>query len=306
MIISASRRTDIPAFFGEWFMKRINEGYFYRVNPFNTKQVSAFRLSPEDVEVIVFWTKNPGPFIKYLDKLEQKGYRYYFTFTLNHYPKEFEPNLPAIGHRMTTFRNLSSRIGKDKVIWRYDPIIVSNLTPIAYHIENINMIAQMLNGYTERLVISFLDFYQKVEKRLKKIREDQHVIFKDITEERFAKELIYLCGEIKKIGDRNGMKVFTCSEKMNLNEVGILHGSCIDGDFIQKAFGLDFHYKKDKNQRRECGCIESIDLGFYNTCRFDCKYCYANQSAAAVDRTLQRHILTNPALIGNFEKGFLQ
>jgi len=124
MIISASRRTDIPAFYADWFMTRIREGFFHRVNPFNSKQVSAFSLKPEHLDAICFWTKNPKPLLQHLDELDQQGYNYYFQFTLNPYNKTFEPHVPALEERIATFKELAGRIGSERVVWRYDPIIL--------------------------------------------------------------------------------------------------------------------------------------------------------------------------------------
>ncbi|MFV9510939.1 DUF1848 domain-containing protein [Tepidibacillus sp. LV47] len=297
MIISVSRRTDIPAFFGEWFMNRIKAGYFYSVNPFNPKQVKKISLKPEDVDVFVFWTKNPKPFIKYLEPLNKKGYQYYFQITLNDYPKVFEPNVPPVHERIETFQELSRKIGKNKVIWRYDPIIVSNITPIEYHLEKVEKIAGQLKGYTCRLTISFLDFYGKVDKRLRKLEERYGIVLKDITTEEYQKDIIHLSTHLSEIAKKNGMEIQTCAEKLNLDSWGIQHGSCIDDQFIQSVFQMDKKFKKDKNQRKECQCVASIDMGIYNTCRFQCSYCYANYSETSISNRLKKHHPSYPTLI---------
>lgn len=302
LIISASRRTDIPAFFGEWFMKRIEEGYFYRVNPFNTKQVSGFSLKPEDVDMIVFWTKNPRPFLKHLSTLDDKGYSYYFQFTLNDYPSEFEPNLPTLDNRVEVFKRLSEQIGSNRVIWRYDPIIISSLTPVEYHLQRIEALAQQLNSYTHRLVISFMDFYGKTENKIKKQPGLNDVSFTDITKPEYKEQLEGMAQQLSRIGHANGMQVETCAEAVELAHCGIQHGSCVDGELISGLLGRDIQAKKDKNQRGACQCVESVDVGVYNTCKFNCIYCYAVQSEEAVNKTLKHHDPDSPSLIYQYDQ----
>ncbi|GGG00761.1 DUF1848 domain-containing protein [Paenibacillus aceti] len=301
MIISASRRTDIPAFFGDWFMKRIEAGYFHRVNPFNTKQVSGFSLKPEDVDMIVFWTKNPRPFMRHLATLDAKGYNYYFQFTLNDYPSEFEPNLPTLDSRVEVFQKLSRQIGADRVIWRYDPIIISSLTPVEYHLQRIETLAQRLNSYTHRLVISFMDFYGKTENKIKKQPDLSEITFMDITKPEYETQLEEMARQLSRIGHANGMEVETCAEAVELAHCGIRHGSCIDGRLISNLLGREIGAHKDKNQRGACLCVESVDVGVYNTCRFNCMYCYAVQSEQAVEKTLLQHDPDSPSLIYRYD-----
>ena len=300
MIISASRRTDIPAFFGDWFMKRIEEGYFHRVNPFNPNQVSEISLKPDDVEGFVFWTKNPRPFLKHISILEAKGYGFYFQYTLNDYSTLLEPHLPSVEKRVNCFKELSSQIGSERVIWRYDPIIVSNLTPVSYHVEKLESLARQLQGYTVRLVISFMDFYGKTENKIKKLQQKESITFADISAPEHTGELERLVREISRIGAEYGMKVETCSEAMDLDHFGITHGSCIDARLISQL-GKNPSMKKDKNQRGSCLCVESVDVGVYNTCKFNCLYCYAVQSEQALNKTLQRHDPESASLIGQHD-----
>lgn len=276
MIISASRRTDIPAFFGEWFSNRIKEGYFYRINPYNPKQVKSFSLLPEDVDVFVFWTKNPRPFFKYLDLVEGMGFNYLFHYTLNDYPRIFEPGIPSVSQRLDNFKELSDRIGPKRIIWRYDPIILSTLTPLEYHVEKVTMLARELSGYTERMVISFLDFYGKTKKRLDRLSLTGGIRFNDWLAIENLESLDNLSAQIAAIAKDNGIQVFTCSEGIDLQKRGILPGSCIDGDLINETFGIRRRWKKDPSQRKNCHCVASVDMGVYDTCKFECVYCYAN------------------------------
>jgi DNA repair photolyase len=297
VIISASRRTDIPAFYSEWFMQRIKDGFFFRVNPFNSKMVKKFSLSIKDVDVIVFWTKNPKPLIKHLDDLNSKGYNYYFQFTLNDYPKIFEPNVPAIEDRIEIFQELSQKIGPRKVIWRYDPIILSSITPITYHLEKLEYISQKISGSTERIIISFLDFYGKVKNRIKKLGKDEKIEFMDLIEDDHRNDLYDLVKSIKSISIKAKLRTFTCAEIIDLDDIGIEHGSCIDIGLIRDLFNIHKLFHKDKSQRKECLCGESVDMGMYDTCRFQCNYCYANSNPKKIMNNLAKYNVNNPSLV---------
>lgn len=297
MIISASRRTDIPAFYTEWFLNRIKEQFFVRVNPFNHRE-TVISLKPAEVDFIVFWTKNPAPLMKYLETLDRSGYRYYFQYTLNDYPAVFEPRLPPPAARVDTFKKLSALIGAGRVIWRYDPIILSNITPVEYHIERFSHLASELAGYTARVVISFLDIYAKVAPKLERLKDQHGVVVRDITLEENRSALLELVRNIGDIARAKGLAVYTCSEKIELDQFGIHHGACIDASLAQKVFGLSLTVPKDKGQRRECLCAQSVDMGMYNTCKFACTYCYANQSLGAVMNNAGRHKVKSPMLIG--------
>jgi DNA repair photolyase len=301
LIISASRRTDIPAFFGEWFINRIKEGFIYTINPFNSKSVRAFSLLPEDVDAFVFWSKNPKPFLGHLDYLNSKDYNYYFQFTLNDYPLLFEPNIPPVEKRIETFKKLSEKIGYKRVIWRYDPIILSTITPVEYHLEKVSYIAEKLEGFTNRIIISFLDFYGKVKNRFNKILSKDGVEVSDLLDESRKSIMIYLSNQLKKLSAKHSMDIFTCSEYIELKELGIDHGSCIDGNLIKELFNINKIYSKDKRQRRECLCAESVDIGVYNTCKFQCSYCYANVSEKAIANNLQKHRLDSASLINYYK-----
>ena len=270
MIISASRRTDIPAFYSDWFMERLDAGYVDVSNPFNPAQVRRVSLRPEDVDAIVFWSKDPRPLMARLRELASRGYKYYFQFTVNDYPL-FEPNVPPLSHRLETFRALSDSIGPDRVIWRYDPIIVSSATPREYHLERIDRIATALAGRTNRLVISFLDFYAKTRRRL----SQEAATFRDIARPEYREELLGMARDIKGVSDANGLEVVSCAE-VDLDEAGIPHGACVDADLMRKLWGSQKPFTRVRNQRARCLCAVSVDIGAYNTCRHGCVYCYAS------------------------------
>jgi DNA repair photolyase len=299
MIISASRRTDIPAFYSEWFMNRIREGYLYNVNPFNAHQFKRIELGSDYVDAIVFWTKNPEPLIKHLDELDQRGYRYYFQYTLTGYGKDFESGVPIKEKSIDTFKKLSEKIGSQKMIWRYDPIILSDKTSIDFHENNVESIARQLSGYTGRIVISFLDIYKKIVRRLQYLEDEKNIHIEDINNKQEI--ILRLSKIIKDIAINNQYDVFSCAEAIDLSSVGIEHGKCIDCDFINAAFGCNLRFDKDKHQRAECGCVESVDIGMYNTCKHNCEYCYANSSKKVIANNCNLHDDNSPTLVGNVE-----
>jgi DNA repair photolyase len=297
-IISASRRTDIPAFFSDWFMNRIREGYFLRMNPFNANQVKRVSLAPADVDAVIFWSKNPRPLMAHLDELDSRGYRYYFQYTLNPYGPVFEPHVPGLDERLDTFRDLADRVGAKRVVWRCDPVILSSDTPVDRLLERIASLAEGLAGRTARLVFSFLDFYATVDTRLKELEKRHGIRLYDMAgADRHGEALRFAAG-LKRIGAEYGMEVLSCAEKTDLGGAGIGHGSCIDGELIRELFGIDTVFTRDRNQRRECLCVESVDTGMYSTCRFRCAYCYANATEKTVLANLARHDPKSDRLIG--------
>jgi DNA repair photolyase len=299
MIISASRRTDIPAFFSEWFMNRIREGYCCTVNPYNKNQISNISLKPESVNVIVFWTKNPEPLIKHLSELNEKGYKYYFQYTLTPYSKHFEPFTPIIEKKVETFIKLSEKIGKDKVIWRYDPIIFTSVTDYEFHYTNFIKLIDRLGDNTGRAVISIVDDYRGARGRLKELEKIGIKLNENAMADKRFKEMI---GSISSYAKGKGLEIFSCAEVVDLNDEGIKHGMCIDADYIKEVFNIDVNGNKDKGQRKECGCVESKDIGVYDTCPHRCKYCYANRSDALVLKNLKGHLVNSPSLLGWYEK----
>ena len=287
VIISASRSTDIPAFYSDWFIKHLDEGIVQWKNPFNNKIYDVYF---DKTRVIVFWTKNPAPIIKHLKYISNKNLNYYFQFTLNDYELErFEPGLPSLNERIETFQMLSSLIGKEKVIWRFDPLILSAKTDINALIEKISRVGDRLISFTDKLVISFVDImkYKKVLKNL--ISKSDYFNIQNIKDSEFTdKQKIEFAEKInksylswQKINSK--FSIATCAEEIALEEYGIKHNKCIDDELLIRLFEQDeslmefLGYKnKDKGQRKHCRCIVSKDIGMYNTCRHNCVYCYAN------------------------------
>ncbi|WP_442765777.1 DUF1848 family protein [Sulfurospirillum cavolei] len=293
MIISASRRTDIPAFYSEWFINRIREGYVLNKNPFNANQIKKIILTPYHVDAIVFWTRNPKPLMKYLDELDEKGFKYYFQYTITGYPRELEKHTPHPMKAIETFTELSEKIGKEKVIWRYDPIIFTEYTHFDEHVRLFEKISTHLESKTDKVVISFADPYKKILKKLESLK------YQDILENKNA--LYELAKTLSNIAKSKNMLIESCSEVIDLNFCNIQHGKCIDDELIEKLFNLNLNIDKDKNQRKECGCVQSVDIGMYNTCAHGCSYCYATYSNTTVEKNRVIHNPNSPFLAGNLE-----
>jgi len=223
-------------------------------------------------------------------------------FTLNPYGKEFEPNVPSLDQRIETFQRLAKKIGSKRVVWRYDPVILTSVTEVDWHLEKVESIAQQLESSTERLVFSFYDFYGKGRGRLHSALEDNGITLDDITRHESRPELDAIVKGFKATADRHHLDIFSCSEDFDLSANGIKHGACIDGKLIQQLFGGNPSEKKDKNQREACGCVESVDMGSYNTCQFRCSYCYANYNEGVIDKNRLKHDVNDPAMLGQHER----
>jgi hypothetical protein len=298
MIISASRRTDIPAFYATWLINRLRAGYCTVPNPFNRVQVSTVSLKPADVDVIVLWTRNAAPLLSHLEAIDDMGFRYYFQYTLVNYPRELDQNGPALEASLATFRRLSDQIGPDKVIWRYDPIVFTKVTDLDFHIVNYRRIAEALKGYAKRSVISIMDVYQKFQGRMKALEEQGFPVDRSLPGDRIDA----LMESISKTAAENGMEVFTCAEEKDLSRFGIRSGKCVDDEYIGKTFGLDVSHQKDPGQRKACGCVVSRDIGMYDTCLFGCQYCYATADFEQAKVNHANHDPQSPSLVGWVER----
>jgi DNA repair photolyase len=295
VIISASRSTDIPAFYSGWFIDRFKRGYLKWKNPFNgLYSYVAFK----NTRLIVFWSKNPKAMIKHLDYFDDQNINYYFQYTLNDYDKEkLEANVPSVEKRIETFIELSEKIGKEKVIWRFDPYILTNSSDVQELLKRTEYIGDKLYGHTEKLVFSFADInsYRKVENNLNR----QKVLYSEFSPETMNE----LAQGLMQLNKKWKYEVGTCAEKIDLAQYKIVHNKCVDDDLMIKLFhddrelmrvlgvkvnGPDLFNSgstiekgkslKDPGQRALCGCIISKDIGQYNTCPHGCVYCYANTS----------------------------
>lgn len=284
MIISASRRTDIPALYPQWFINRLLAKEVLVPNPYNRKKVQRVSLARDVVDMIVFWTKNPKPIIPYLRMIDMLEYPYYFEVTVTDYGKDMEPNLPSMEESIASFILLSEKIGKERVDFRFDPIILNDKYSAAYHLEKFDMMCDWLHKYTERCIFSFVDQYKGCS-----FLEPE------------AEEMIELAAKMAKIADKYDLPLFTCAEKLDLERYGIRHASCIDKNKIEELLGYKIDVKRDSGQRKECRCVESVDIGMYDTCIHGCKYCYANGLPENVMKKNKLHDWDSPILIGNLQ-----
>lgn len=291
MILSVSRRTDIPQYYSDWFFNRMKEGFLYVKNPMNSHQVSRIELSPDLVDLVVFWTKNPEPMMKRIDELGEIPY--YIQFTLTGYGRGMEPGLPDKRELIRIFRETAEMAGRNRMVWRYDPVLLNERYPAEYHFRAFEAIAEGICGCTDKVVISFLDCYGKTKRNMR-----------GIPLETPDTETMKRMGEtFVKTAERFGMRVESCAEAVDLSDVGIRHGSCIDPAMAEQILGVPIHVKKDKNQRPVCGCVESVETGAYDTCLCGCKYCYANDSEKAVKRRRAVYDADSPLLCGTVEEG---
>lgn len=289
MIINTGQRTDIPAFYAEWFANRLREGFVCVRNPYFPEQVSRYRLDPSVVDVIGFCTKNPAPMFPYMDLL--KAYGQYWFITITPYGKDIEPNVPDKHKLLDNFKILSENVGINAVVWRYDPIFLSDKYTERYHLHAFEQIAAELDGYTKTVVISFIDMYPKVRRNFPEVRE--------VTKE----QRLMIGKEMIKIAASHGMLLKTCAEGDELSPYGAYCGGCMRIEDYERAIGKRLNVPKRKGARAECACYLACDIGAYNTCRHFCRYCYANAEPATVLAQSRLHDPESPFLIGGYKNG---
>ena len=289
MIINTGQRTDIPAFYAEWFANRLREGFVCVRNPYYLNQVSRYRLDPSVVDVIGFCTKNPAPMFPYMDLL--KGYGQFWFVTITPYGRDIEPNVPDKHRLLDDFQHLSERVGIHSIGWRYDPILISEKYSKDYHLRAFTQIASKLAGYTKTVVISFIDLYPKVRRNFPEARE-------------VAKEdRLFLGKAFIEIAASHGMMVKPCAEGNELAAFGADCGGCMRISDYEKAIGKRLNAPKRQGARSECACYLACDIGAYNTCKHLCRYCYANAEPVKVLAQSCLHDPRSPFLIGNYMEG---
>jgi len=282
MIINVSGRTDIVAFYSKWFIKRLEEGFVDVRNPFNCKLVSRIYFS--DVDAFLFCTKNPKPILSYLPNIKKP---IIFHVTLTPYQKDIEPNVPHICDVIESIKKLSNIIGIDNLYVRYDPIFISKRYNLEYHVKAFNKICSLLNGYVNKIIVSFLDIYKNV------IKNEKILNFKSFTEEDYKA----IGSEFSKIASRNNMTVQTCFEERNLIEYGFIKGECMSKEMAYKLTGKKYPEWKAR-KGGFCHCVKMVDIGAYNTCNHGCKYCYANFDEKEVVNNMKMHNPDSSLLIG--------
>ncbi len=283
MILNVSGRTDIVAFYSKWFLNRLKEGYVDVRNPFNPNLVS--RINFDDVDLILFCTKNPIPIV---DKLGDIKIPYIFHVTITPYKDDIEPNLPSKSKIIEAVKKISTRVGIDNIYVRYDPIFISEKYNIEYHIKAFTKLCSLLKGYVKTIIVSFIDNYKNVRKNLPYLK------YRSFTEEDYK-----LIGEnFSKIAKDNNMVIQTCFEERNLTEYGFIKGECMSKELAFKLTGKT--YKKWQARKgNACNCVELVDIGVYNSCNHLCKYCYANYDESKVKENINNHDINSTLLIGH-------
>ena len=290
MILHTGLRTDIPAFYSEWFVNRLRAGHVLVRNPYNPIQVTRYQITPDVVDLISFCTKNPAPMLPHLEELKEYGQYWYVTITP--YGKEIEPHVPPKETVMEDFIRLSQTVGKQSVGWRYDPIFISDVYTVEKHLADFEKMARTLSGYTDTCVISFIDLYQKVLRNFPEV--------KSVPKE----DRLRLGKEFVRIGARYGIKIKACAEGRELEPYGVDCDGCMTVELFERAIGcgLDVPKGKEKGARAECACLLGSDIGAYNTCGHLCRYCYANYDASTVHENMWRHDPKSPLLIGKLHE----
>ena len=287
MIVSASRRTDIPAFYAPWLMGRLQEGFALVKNPMVSHRFSRVSLDPRCVDAIVFWTKNASPMMDVLDDITSMGYMYYFQYTLTPYDTDVERYLPPKATLVDNFRALSTKLGPHRVVWRYDPIIGPPYFSTNYHVEAFGKLCEALAGYTDTCVISFMDAYARLRRQP---RLAASVPGPD--------SIRALCAALAPIAAAYQLPLAACAEAMDLREYGIQPSSCIDPLRISRLLGVPLKAPTHPNPRAACRCAESVDIGAYDTCAHGCTYCYATRSSRSPEERLASHDPALPCLAG--------
>ena len=288
MILNTGNRTDIPAFFSDWFFNRIQEGFVCVRNPYFPHQVTKYILDPQAIDIICFCTKNPKPMLSRLDLI--KDYKQFWFVTITPYNQTIEPYVPNKNEIIRSFIELSKKIGSHCIGWRYDPIFLNDYYTIEYHLRIFEKMYQKLTGYTHQCVISFIDLYQKTKKNFKEVQEVNQ------------KDQIYLCQKFVEIGKKYNFEIYTCHENESLKTTGVYTSGCMNQQIIERALGHSLKLPKINEARQGCRCLLNNDIGIYNTCLHGCLYCYANYDRVTVLKNIKKHNKKSPFLIGDFQK----
>jgi DNA repair photolyase len=284
MIINTGCRTDIPAYFSEWFFNRIKEGYVYVRNPYYQGQVTKYKLTPEVVDCLAFCTKNPAPMLPRIHELD--AFRQFWFVTITPYGREIEPHVPTKENVIEDFKKLSDITGIEKMGWRYDPIFITSKYTLEKHIEDFEKMASELTGYTHNCVISFIDLYEKTKRNFPEVKE--------VTRE----ERAIIGKEFVRIGKKYNIMIKTCVEGQELSNYGVDCSGCMTKPVIEKAIGHTLKVPQKKSTRDGCNCLLGNDIGMYNTCGHGCVYCYANYNQQTVRDNIKKHNSNSPFLIG--------
>ena len=285
MILNTGSRTDIPAYYSDWFYNRIREGYVLARNPYYPTQITKYLLSPDFIDIMVFCTKNPFPMLDRISLLS--AFDMFWFVTITPYGEEIEPHVPPKELVIKHFQELSKLIGKDRISWRYDPVFVTDKYSVDYQVEQFCKMAKELAGYTNQCVVSFIDLYEKTKRNFHGIRS--------VTNQE-QQELI---GAFSEAAGENGLQIHLCCENASLVRENVDADGCMSKAVLEKALGCKLNVPKKKMARKECSCLLGADIGAYNTCGHGCLYCYANYDKKTVMRNMKLHHASSPLLIGD-------
>lgn len=292
-IISASRRTDIPAFYSEWFMNRIRDGYVRWVNPFS-RLVHRISLRPEDVMAFVLWSKNYAPLVPHMDELDARGYRMLFHFTINGLPRVFEPRVPDAQKTIECAHALSERYGPDPVLWRYDPVLISSITDVQYHLDRFRELCAAMEGAVRRCYFSFTVFHNKVQRNATALHGETGIALHDLP----PSDRIEIANALADIASDHGIEMLSCCGDY-LAEGKIKKAHCTDAELLFRLYPDRTRRLVEAPTREGCGCCECTDIGAYDTCAHGCIYCYASSRAQTALRNHERHDPRSDILLGN-------
>lgn len=289
MIINTGSRTDIPAYYSEWFYNRIKEGYVLTRNPYYPEQITKYRLSSNVVDAIVFCTKNPEPMLDRLNEISAFNQLWFVTITP--YEKEIEPDVPKVEQVINSFQRVSDIVGRHCCGWRYDPIFISDKYTVGFHISQFEKMAKALSGYTNQCVVSFIDLYEKTKRNFPQVKEVK------------KSEQEFLIKEFVNIGNKYHIKIRTCCENPELEKLGADVSGCMTQQVLENAIGYRMKVPNRSPARVECNCMLGNDIGMYNTCGHGCLYCYANYDKKVVEQNMKQHNPKSPLLIGEVQEG---
>ena len=288
MILNTGSRTDIPAYYSDWFYNRIEAGYVLVRNPYYPSQITKYLLSPDVIDVMVFCTKNPFPMLDRLSLLS--AFDTFWFVTITPYGAEIEPHVPPKEQIIASFKQLSEAIGSSRISWRYDPVLITDTYSIAHHIEQFHQMAEALSGYTTQCVVSFIDLYEKTKRNFWGIRSVTN------------KEQEVLIEAFSHIAKENGLQIHLCCENASLVRENVDANGCMSKTVLEKALGCRLDVPKKKTARSECSCLLGADIGAYNTCGHGCLYCYANYDMETVAKNRKLHNTSSPLLIGELSE----
>lgn len=288
MILQTGNRTDIPAFYPKWLYNRIKAGFVYARNPYFPKLVTSFSLDPSLIDLLVFCTKNPRPLFPYMEAMEK--FNLFFFVSITPYGRDLEPYVPDKKEVIKTFQELSDKIGKKNVNWRYDPIIVDKKYTLEYHLRAFESIASFLEGYTDRVITSFVEIYPKLSKRYPDLKEVS------------SSDQFFLVDNLYQIARKHGMRLIICSVKQDFSSLGVEQNNCMDIKLFEHVLGEEIEIDKVEKKRKGCNCIFGSDIGEYSSCLHLCRYCYANGNDEEVKKKHDDHDPNSPLLIGHLKE----